>query len=211
MPSVYSHTLEMAARVQRDLTKLQGTSLIMYMFSPLVPPLGLLAPLFIWVSLSVMTFLDKVDTKAKASLGQQLACQVLVQQPIGLFAFYAHVGSWLTACFIMVDLEFGVGPVVLYVVFHAVEAGFLLVRYKFTHQKSRQQVMQALVSQSMELWRADNPLESNNFFNDAYPVEPQVELNPMYAKSDANAEVQGSPKVEREPRDMPREVNVLAI
>ena len=124
----YAETLERAATVQNDIVKVLVLTLTVVIFGTLVPPLLLLAPVAGWLQLCAMDLVER--NKSDMFWGQVLASNVLVQVPLSKVSLLARVGMWGGACFVFVDLEFELGPVLVYALFAALEVTVSAYRWR---------------------------------------------------------------------------------
>ena len=93
--------------------------LVIIVFGRMSPLLLALAPLFTfsktcainWRTLG-MRQMDSLDV-----IHQRIAHSVTVQHPFKMFSIFAVFGQWLVAATLFVDLQFQIGPIVLYVTF----------------------------------------------------------------------------------------------
>ena len=86
----------------------------------LCPLLLLLAPLWVWTNHCTVIWLQHYDHSAS----KRVVDQVLVQQPTTVFGVVGRISQCAVAILVFMDLEFGVGPIILYfVLFVAAEVG----------------------------------------------------------------------------------------
>ena len=86
----------------------------------LCPLLLLLAPLWVWTNHCTVIWLQQHDQSAS----KRVVDKILVQQPTTVFGVVGRIAQFAVALVVFVDLEFGVGPVMLYLVlFVAAEVG----------------------------------------------------------------------------------------
>ena len=86
----------------------------------LCPLLLLLAPLWVWTNHCSVIWLQQYGHSAS----KRVVDQVLVQQPTTVFGVVGRISQCAVAIVVFVDLEFGVGPIILYfVLFVAAEVG----------------------------------------------------------------------------------------
>ena len=86
----------------------------------LCPLLLLLAPMWVWTNHCTVIWLQHYDRSAS----ERVVEKILVQQPTTVFGVVGRISQFAVALFVFVDLEFGVGPVMLYfVLFIAAEVG----------------------------------------------------------------------------------------
>ena len=99
----------------------------------LCPLLLLLAPLWVWTNHCTVIWLQQYDHSAS----KRVVDKILVQQPTTVFGVVGRTSQFAVALLVFVDLEFGVGPVMLYfVLFIAAEVGtFFWHRRKLESQQ----------------------------------------------------------------------------
>eukprot|EP00656_Telonema_subtile_P057663 TRINITY_DN9538_c0_g1_i4.p1 TRINITY_DN9538_c0_g1~~TRINITY_DN9538_c0_g1_i4.p1 ORF type:complete len:894 (+),score=105.11 TRINITY_DN9538_c0_g1_i4:1970-4651(+) len=90
-------------------------------FGVLLPPLCLLAPLWGFLNFCALQWIAE-----DAHFEEVFARRILVHPPYGLFQALACLGNWGVSSFIFLDLEFELGPVVLYVALCVVEMALVL-------------------------------------------------------------------------------------
>ena len=99
----------------------------------LCPLLLLLAPLWVWTNHCTVIWLQQYDHSAS----KRVVEKILVQQPTTVFGVVGRISQFSVAIVVFVDLEFGVGPIILYfVLFVAAEVGtFFWHRHKSESQQ----------------------------------------------------------------------------
>eukprot|EP00656_Telonema_subtile_P033255 TRINITY_DN3673_c0_g1_i7.p1 TRINITY_DN3673_c0_g1~~TRINITY_DN3673_c0_g1_i7.p1 ORF type:complete len:954 (+),score=139.96 TRINITY_DN3673_c0_g1_i7:103-2964(+) len=107
----YGDTLERCASQQVKLVGLLTTLLTMVTMSVFVPLLLVLAPLFCWIQIRTYSYQFRHN---ELSFGQRVAMRVLVQQPPYWFPCILLVALWCVMVFVMVDLSFDAGPMVVF-------------------------------------------------------------------------------------------------
>eukprot|EP00656_Telonema_subtile_P051092 TRINITY_DN6796_c0_g1_i5.p1 TRINITY_DN6796_c0_g1~~TRINITY_DN6796_c0_g1_i5.p1 ORF type:complete len:1237 (-),score=178.33 TRINITY_DN6796_c0_g1_i5:137-3847(-) len=110
----YTLTQHHAAATQAEIVHTLSVILTLASFGVLVPPLLLLAPVAVWLKLCALDF---VVQHSEISVGHVLACSVLVQTPVSVFEILGRAFVYSTTVLTFVDLEFSVGPILLYAMF----------------------------------------------------------------------------------------------
>ena len=95
--------------------------IIIITFGPSVPLLLVLAPIVLYTQWAALRW-EKLH--AELSFGKLLAADVLVQQPNLSFQRMAGTSLWLTSSFLMWDMEFDWGPLILGMCTYPVLAAF---------------------------------------------------------------------------------------
>ena len=109
-----------AAERQTEISAVLITLLTLSVLGQLCPLLLLLAPLWVWTNHCTAIWLQRNDHSAS----KRVVEQILVQQPITVFGVVGSIAQLAVAILVFMDLEFGVGPIVLYfVLFIAAEVG----------------------------------------------------------------------------------------
>ena len=98
-----------------DLVYMYTVLLILIAFGPLCPLLFLTAPIYAWSNLSAISWL-RSQAKRERYL-QHMIDKAEVQHPISLFSLSAVFGQLCVVSSVFVDLQFSMGPIILYVVF----------------------------------------------------------------------------------------------
>eukprot|EP00656_Telonema_subtile_P014933 TRINITY_DN17732_c0_g1_i2.p1 TRINITY_DN17732_c0_g1~~TRINITY_DN17732_c0_g1_i2.p1 ORF type:complete len:559 (-),score=88.77 TRINITY_DN17732_c0_g1_i2:50-1726(-) len=106
--------LQRAKATQLELSAMLSDLVTCVVFGVLVPQLLLLAPLAAWLNICSMQWMQ--EHGPKITFGAQVAQQILVHPPITSFLSIAILGNWVISGFVVFDLNFGVGPIVLYTV-----------------------------------------------------------------------------------------------
>ena len=88
-------------------------TLLVCIFGPLVPLLMVIAPVAIWLNLCALDLANK--HMLTLSVGDCLSSHLLVKINHGYIRALGCVGAWSASCFFFVDLQFSLGPVLLYV------------------------------------------------------------------------------------------------
>ena len=99
----------------------------------LCPLLLLLAPLWVWTNHCTVIWLQQHDHSAS----KRVVDKILVQQPTTVFGVVGRISQCAVAIVVFMDLEFGVGPIILYfVLLVAAEVGtFFWHRRKLESQQ----------------------------------------------------------------------------
>eukprot|EP00656_Telonema_subtile_P023403 TRINITY_DN2481_c0_g2_i1.p2 TRINITY_DN2481_c0_g2~~TRINITY_DN2481_c0_g2_i1.p2 ORF type:complete len:266 (-),score=39.74 TRINITY_DN2481_c0_g2_i1:227-1024(-) len=108
-----NNTKKLAGRIQKELARVFSTLLIVIVFGKCCPLLLLLAPFGAWLSLCSLRWCEDVGQTRKFE--EQIVGRMLVHPPISPFRCSLHVGNWMFTAFVFIDLEFGVGPILLYI------------------------------------------------------------------------------------------------
>ena len=121
----------------------------------LCPLLLLLAPLWVWTNHCTVIWLQQYGHSAS----KRVVDQVLVQQPTTVFGVVGRISQCAVAIVVFVDLEFGVGPIVLYfVLFIAAEVGtFFWHRRKLKSQQVAMLAFLVMLTSDAEF----NPARNN--------------------------------------------------
>ena len=94
--------------------------LTMSVLGQLCPLLLLLAPFWVWTNHCTVIWLQRYDHSASKKVVEK----ILVQQPTTVFGVVGRISQCAVAIVVFVDLEFGMGPIILYfVLFVAAEVG----------------------------------------------------------------------------------------
>ena len=125
-PSGYEETHEAIYKTNAEMIKILATLMAMGVFGSMIPMLLLLAPVGVWLQLCALRWCDAHDQR---EFGEQLASHALVQVPVRMFMGLILVLGSGMAVFVMIDLEFGIGPLVLLLCLVAVSM-FLLARLR---------------------------------------------------------------------------------
>ena len=122
-----------AVKRQRQISVVFIMLLSLSVLGQLCPLLLLLAPLWVWTNHCTVIWLQHYDQSAS----KRVVDKILVQQPTTVFGVVGRVAQFAVALVVFVDLEFGVGPVMLYLVlFVAAEVGtFFWHRRKLESQQ----------------------------------------------------------------------------
>ena len=98
-----------------DLVHMYTALLVLIAFGPFCPLLFLMAPIYAWSNLSAISWL-RSQAKRESYL-QHMIDKAEVQHPISLFSLSAVFGQLCVVSSVFVDLQFSMGPILLYVVF----------------------------------------------------------------------------------------------
>lgn len=90
------------------------TLMTIAVFGVYMPILLLLSPVWIWLSWCTTAWIDRYGAGPQHSFGSAVATRVLVHYPWKLLCIMLHIGVFISASFVLYDLEFHVGPVVLF-------------------------------------------------------------------------------------------------
>ena len=128
-------TRKLAAESQTATVKILSLILTVSVFAALVPVLVVILPLSIYLMLCQRNCLD---TKSHRQVGEVIASNILVQLPISSFRVLARGGAWAVAVFLIVDLDWGTGPLVFYSTFAIGEFAVSLLRdYRWKSKSSK--------------------------------------------------------------------------
>ena len=112
--------VQAAVKRQTQISIVFVMLLTLSVLGQLCPLLLLLAPLWVWTNHCTVIWLQHYDHSAS----KRVVDQVLVQQPTTVFGVVGRISQCAVAIVVFVDLEFGVGPIILYfVLFVAAEVG----------------------------------------------------------------------------------------
>ena len=112
--------VQAAVKRQTQISIVFVMLLTLSVLGQLCPLLLLLAPLWVWTNHCTVIWLQHYDHSAS----KRVVDQVLVQQPTTVFGVVGRISQCAVAIVVFVDLEFGVGPIILYfVMFVAAETG----------------------------------------------------------------------------------------
>ena len=103
-----------ALKRQAEIVTKLTTMLTFIVFGPLCPLLMLAAP--VWAATNHCTNYWFQRQQGSIHIGKKIAHKILGQQPTVLFGICAHFGQWVMVACIAADLQFSVGPAVLYAV-----------------------------------------------------------------------------------------------
>eukprot|EP00656_Telonema_subtile_P056530 TRINITY_DN9049_c0_g1_i1.p1 TRINITY_DN9049_c0_g1~~TRINITY_DN9049_c0_g1_i1.p1 ORF type:complete len:1372 (-),score=167.80 TRINITY_DN9049_c0_g1_i1:1954-6069(-) len=120
---MYEATLNRATEVQQEVLNILTFILLIELFGGLVPVLLLLAPIVSWVKLCAWDCIERHSGNGE-SWGEVVASNIIVQVPVTLLHRLLRVGTWLVAAFIFVDLQFDVGPILVYTAVSLLETIF---------------------------------------------------------------------------------------
>jgi len=109
----YQETLEHSFKVQAELLEIMMSIMSVATFAVLVPALGPLGLAGLWLQLCALEHLASHSDEIP-HFGRVIASNVLVQQPIQAFLSWMQFGAWLVAAVVFVDLQFDIGPMVLF-------------------------------------------------------------------------------------------------
>jgi len=110
----YKDALKEALKRQADIVTKLTTMLTFIVFGPLCPLLMVAAP--VWAATNHCTNYWLQHQQGPSSIHKQIAIKILGQQPTVLYGICAHFGQWAMVTCIAIDLQFSIGPVVLYAV-----------------------------------------------------------------------------------------------
>ena len=130
---MHKQTVEAVAQMQQELVAITGTAFIVFVFGGVVPGLTIVAPCGIWAHLCATC----ICIMQQVSLGQKLACNVLVHFPMRTAHHTIRLAMWVVNLFTMLDMGFEVGPVLFYVAFCIAEVA---ISYKFSVRPLKRKV-----------------------------------------------------------------------
>eukprot|EP00656_Telonema_subtile_P004296 TRINITY_DN1194_c0_g1_i15.p1 TRINITY_DN1194_c0_g1~~TRINITY_DN1194_c0_g1_i15.p1 ORF type:complete len:1243 (-),score=233.02 TRINITY_DN1194_c0_g1_i15:64-3792(-) len=136
-------TLQNAQDLQQELAGVFNTMLTALVFGVLLPPLCLLLPLWGWLNLCSLEWETNCDNCR--SFGERLAQRILVQPPSQLFQGLTLFGNWSISAFVFLDLEFGLGPSLFFVVASVIEVIAVCWLHRGTLCPARQEIDTASV------------------------------------------------------------------
>ena len=143
--------MQEALKRQNSVSSQLATLFMVVLFGQICPQLLILLPVWAWTQHLTTGLLERYDqglTPEVEPIGlkggledrkkelkrarNKVIDQHLVQQPATVFGVCGRLGQILVATFVFVDLEFDVGPVILYsLLFIAAELGF-----RYWHNRS---------------------------------------------------------------------------
>ena len=154
---VSSHISE----VQLDLTQSMALMLAVFWFGILVPPLLLFAPVAAWFQLSSLRWAE--EKQSQQSIGELLASEVMVQQPLQEFEWFGFAGMITITIVASVDLEIGWPPVIFYAV-----CSLLIVAFNYAKRWHKRWIS-----------TADGADAHCIEFSLQTPTNPKISVNPM--------------------------------
>ena len=119
-------TLDATFKIQESLSSIFLGFLTALIFGIAAPVLPLIALFGSWLNFCSLAWVSRAEQDMQ--FGQLLAATVLVQPPITAVQFMAMGLVVILSVFIFVDMEFEVGPFVLYVVFNSILIPLSFVR-----------------------------------------------------------------------------------
>ena len=122
----------MAEEQQTNNVSTYRSLLIIVAFGSLSPLLFILGPVFGFTKLCALNWIQqrRKSIGSMHTVSQLLEPKLLVQQPTELFIFFAIIFQWTVAAVLFIDLEFGVGPISLYLSFSVVQVTALGYFYR---------------------------------------------------------------------------------
>ena len=129
--------MQEALKRQNSVSSQLATLFMVVLFGQICPQLLILLPVWAWTQHLTTGLLERYDDvedqkKELKRARNKVIDQHLVQQPATVFGVCGRLGQILVATFVFVDLEFDVGPVILYsLLFIAAELGF-----RYWHNRS---------------------------------------------------------------------------
>ena len=122
-----------AEEQQSNTVSTYRSLLVIVAFGSLSPFLFILGPVFAFTKRCALNWIQqrrKSIGSTAHTVYELLKPKLLVQQPTELFVFFAIVLQWTVAAMLFIDLEFGVGPISLYLSFCVVQATALGYFYR---------------------------------------------------------------------------------
>ena len=120
----------------------------------LCPLLLLLAPLWVWTNHCTVIWLKQHDHSAS----KKVVDKILVQQPTTVFGVVGRISQCAVAVVVFMDLEFRVGPIMLYfVLFVAAEVG----TFFWHRRKLESQQVATIAFLVMQISAEFNPVRNN--------------------------------------------------
>ena len=122
--------MQEALKRQNSVSSQLATLFMVVLFGQICPQLLILLPVWAWtqhLTTGLLEWYDDVEDQKKElkRARNKVIDQHLVQQPATVFGVCGRLGQILVATFVFVDLEFDVGPVILYsLLCIAAELGF---------------------------------------------------------------------------------------
>ena len=112
--------VQLAVDRQTQISAVFMMLLTLSVLGQLCPLLLLLAPLWVWTNHCTVSWLRQCDHSAS----ERVVDKILVQQPTTVFGIVGRISQCAVAILVFLDLEFGVGPIILHFVpFIAAEVG----------------------------------------------------------------------------------------
>ena len=133
-------TIDYAHYSQKLAVQLMVTVVIMTVFGSLVPALFVLGPIMVYLHTCLLYFHSGLCEQTT----QVTISNVIVQLPKITFGVSSHLCHIAVTIFVMLDLEFSLGPICLYAVFCLVEVSTL--HYLIVHGASGSGVAHSILS-----------------------------------------------------------------
>ena len=203
--------LDACKQTRNELVMLMRVMVTLIVFGAAVPPLLMMAPLFCWLYLCVLTWLEQYSNSADKGLetmnqvteaidaigdrvaetmatakaedededgyadddkkgiddtSTHLAANLLVQQPIPTFWACIHVACYACGMLQMLDLNFDIGPIILWTVLNIVAAAVALWLFRMVRAAKHPNQQRNAVNYAEALWKAPtNPIHKESAVN----------------------------------------------
>jgi len=170
-------------KVQQDLAGLASRILTTVAFGVMMPLLLVLAPVVSWLNLRAMHWI--AFHSDPVPFGEELAERILVQSPTFVLRNLAYALNAFIMILVLVDLEFGILPIILYFVAIAVLIIVMMLvrkRWECVDQQARAARAAQHLEDRLEVQIAANPMRQSptelaNFIQETRPQQPRTETD----------------------------------